>query len=227
MEQPLTSKPSLFGMIWSPGEQFDRIRERPKIWGALIIVALLSTVIAVIAAYAIPDEQFRMQMGMPLSEDELAGFKMFGAIGAGIGGLIGTPVGILISAAIMLLVTVLAHTEANFKQLLSMNAYIYFVGVIGGLLNVLVSLLMGRDPTMLVTGLNSIIGADGMVGGILNGIEVFSIWTTILTAIGLHKVGQLSKGLSWTVAIVFFVVGVLLAAFSIWVGEFFNGMAGV
>ncbi|WP_256989046.1 hypothetical protein [Bacillus sp. EB106-08-02-XG196] len=30
----------------------------------------------------------------------------------------------------------------------------------------------------------------------------------IVTAIGLHKTGQLSKGLAWTIAIVFFLIGI-------------------
>ena len=39
-------KPSLLGTIWSPGEQFERIRERPKVWGPLAIIALLFTILS-------------------------------------------------------------------------------------------------------------------------------------------------------------------------------------
>lgn len=33
--------PSLLGMFTSPGQQFERIREKPKIWVPLIIVSIL------------------------------------------------------------------------------------------------------------------------------------------------------------------------------------------
>lgn len=223
MDQQTTAKPSLFGMIWSPGEQFERMKERPSFWGALIIVTILMTIATVVTTIATPDEIYQMGPGGQLSADELAMAKVFGMVFAGIGGLIGTPVGILISAAIMLLIATLAHTGTNFKQMLSLNAYIFFIGMIGTLLNAVVHLAIGGDPAVVVTGLNSLVQGEGTTGGLLNGIEIFSIWTTILTAMGLHSVAGLSKGLSWTVAIVFFIVGLLFGL----LGGALSGMAGV
>lgn len=221
--QSTVSKPSLLGMIWSPGEQFDRIRDNPRIWGALIIVALLSAVAGVLIVFATPDDMYQVPQGPQLSEEQLASMKMFGYVGGFVGPLIGTPVGILISAAIMLLITTLARKDATFKQLLSLNAYIMFIGVIGSLLNGLIRLAIGGDPTVMVTSLASLAGAEGMTVPILNVIEVFTIWSTVLTAIGLHKVTGLSKGASWAIAIAFFLIGLVFAL----VGGMFAGMAGV
>lgn len=43
-----TEKPSLFGVITSPSVQFERIRERPAVWGPLLIVAAIIIVGAVL-----------------------------------------------------------------------------------------------------------------------------------------------------------------------------------
>ena len=227
LDQQTVAKPSLFGMIWSPGEQFERMREQPKIWLPLIIITLISAIVTGFSAYLMPDEMYQAP-GMPtLSEDELGMAKMIGAIGGGIGSLFAIPITILMMAAIMLLVTTLAHTGATFKQLLSLNIYVYFITVLGLILNVLVMPLVGGDPSISVTSLNSLVNAEGLLGGVLSGIEVFALWTTILTAIGLHQVAKLSKGMSWTVAIVFYLVGIAITVGSLWINEMFSGMAGV
>lgn len=59
--------------------------------------------------------------------------------------------------------------------------------------------------------------------GLLDSLEIFSIWNVILTAIGLEKVARLSKGVAWTVSIVLFVIGVLFAMF----GAAVSGMVGM
>lgn len=229
MDQNTTAKPSLWGMIWRPGEQFERMKARPVFWGALIIVTVLMTIATVLTTMAIPDEHYELgpEAGIELAEEELALAKIFGLVFAGFGGFIGTPIGILISAAIMLLIATLAQTGATFRQMLSLNSYIYVIGVIGALINAIVHLAVGGDPTVTVTGLNSVVREEGVAGSLLNGIEIFSIWTTILTAIGLHKVAGLSKGLSWTVAIAFFVFGLAVSLITALFGEVFSGMAGV
>ena len=227
LDQQTVAKPSLFGMIWSPGEQFERLRERPRIWLPLIMITLITAIITGLSAYMMPDEVYQMQPGMELPADELAMVKLFGAIGGGIGSLFAIPITILIMAAIMLLVTTLAHTGATFKQLLSLNIFIYFITMLGAILNVLAMPLVGGDAMASVTSLNSLVGAEGLLSGVLGGVEVFAIWTTILTAIGLQKVAGLSKGMSWTVAIVFFLVGIAITVGTLWINEMFAGMAGV
>jgi hypothetical protein len=221
-DQSTVSKPSLLGMVWSPGEQFERMRERPVFWGALIIVTLLSVAASVILFYAVPDDMYDVP-GMQLTEEQLAMAKTMGAVTAVLGALIGTPIGILISALIMFLITKLAQKDTTFRQLFSLNTYIMFISGIGQLLNALIRLAIGGDPVVFVTSLGSLVEAEGMTAEILGGIELFSIWATVLTAIGLYKVGRLSKGAAWTVAIVIFVIGLIFSV----VGGVFSGTAGV
>ena len=62
-----------------------------------------------------------------------------------------------------------------------------------------------------------------MIQLLLGTFELFSIWQLILTAMGLHRVGQLSKTVSVIIVIIFFLIGLGFAA----IGSLFSGMAGL
>jgi hypothetical protein len=51
-----------------------------------------------------------------------------------------------------------------------------------------------------------------MLAGFLNGVEVFTIWSTVVLAIGLREIAKLSKGKAWTVAVLMWFLGALMAA---------------
>src|SRR5699024_12419575 len=62
------------------------------------------------------------------------------------------------------------------------------------------------DTDTLFTSVNSIVGAEGALGGLLNNIEVFTIWDIIITALGLQVIAKFSKGLSWGIVLGIFVI---------------------
>lgn len=64
------------------------------------------------------------------------------------------------------------------------------------------------NPEVALTSLNSIIGAEGVMGVLLSSIEVFSIWGIVLTAMGLQIVAQFSKGLAWGTVIAFYIISI-------------------
>lgn len=101
-----------------------------------------------------------------------------------------------------------------------MTTYILIIGAVGMLLNSLIQMLIGGSQSIYVTSLAGVMNSDSLI---LAQFEVFSIWQLILTAIGLHKVGQLSKGAAWTIAIVFFLIGLGMAM----IGAAFEGIAGI
>lgn len=49
--QKLAAKPSLFGMITSPGVQFERMKTTEKVWGMFFLVALLQGLLSGLEAY--------------------------------------------------------------------------------------------------------------------------------------------------------------------------------
>ncbi|MDQ0231359.1 Yip1 family protein [Metabacillus malikii] len=202
-----TKKPSLFGMVFSPGEQFERIREKPVIWVPLIILTILGVIIGGLAAFNVDYTQ--LPNGDQIRGDEAQLAKSFG-IGFGIiGTLIAVPIGFLFQAAIYFVASKIAKSAVTFKQMFSTILFASFISTIGSTLNFVIVMLIDGDPAIILTSLNSVVNAEGALGALLGMIEVFAIWYYILLGMGLVKVAKLSKPAAVTIVIIFFILGAL------------------
>ncbi|MBG9543773.1 permease [Cytobacillus firmus] len=221
MEQEVktsSAKPSLLGMIWSPGEQFDRIRQNPRIWVPLILVSIIYSIGMFLMAMSM-DASYLGLEGMSDAEAEMV--MMFARGGVAITGIF-TPVFVaLISSAIYMIFTKIAGSEATFKQLFSMNVHIIVIGGFGLIVNMALRAAIGGNPEIFITSLAGLMNSEKP--GVLGSIELFSIWQSVITALGLQRVAGLSKGWAWGIAIAFFIIGILFALLSNTV----SGMTGV
>ncbi len=205
-------KPSLLGIVTSPIETLERIKQQPKVLLPLIIVIIISSLAAYLSVlsvdYSIVEEE--------LGAEGAAYVGAFTTVGALVSGIIGGLITLLISALILFAIVKIAGKQIRFKQMFSMTVFISLVTSIGTLLNAIILYFVGGGDitNQVFTSLNSIVGAEGALGAFLSSIEIFGIWGTILTAFGLHHVGQLSKGASWTISIVLFILGSLLLTLS-------------
>lgn len=195
--------PSLLGMFTSPGEQFKRIKGNPKIWVPLIIISILY-VIGMGLMAASMDVSTLVEQGIPEDQAEL--ILGFTKVTIAVMGIFTPIIGVLISSAIQLLIAKIASSDVSFKQLFSMNTYIMIIGAVGLLINMAVRMTIGGNPETYITSLAGLLNQNQ--GGVLSSIEVFSIWAVILTAMGLHKTADFSKGLAWAIAIIFFLAGI-------------------
>ncbi|MBL4952439.1 Yip1 family protein [Neobacillus sp. OS1-32] len=201
--QKKKESPSLFGMFTSPGIQFERIRENPKKWLPLTIVSILYAVGMFFMA-ATMDVQMLIDQGLTKEQAEIAlGVTKITVV---VTGVLTPVITILVSSVIQLLISKFGSSSVSFKQLFSMNTYIMIIGAVGVILNTAIRYAVGGNPEIYITSLAGLLNSEK--AGVLGSIEVFSIWSTILTAIGLHKTAGLSKGLAWTIAIIFFLVGI-------------------
>ena len=196
-------KPSLLGMFTSPEEQFERMKQTPKIWLPLLIVSILYAVGMTFLALSM-DASLLIEQGIP--EDQVDLVLGITKVTVAITGVLTPIIGVLISSTIHLIITKIASSPVTFKQLFSMNTYIAVIGAAGIILNTAIRYAIGGNPEIYVTSLAGLLNQDK--AGILGSFEVFAIWTMIVTAIGLHKTAQLSKGLAWTIAIIFFLIGI-------------------
>ncbi|MGG3835083.1 YIP1 family protein [Geobacillus thermocatenulatus] len=201
--------PKILGMFWNPSLQFKRIKENPRILFPLFVVIVLQTGAMTFNAYTI---KFDPSQFHGLNEQQLATAKQFAQITMIISGILLPILLILLFSALHILFAKFTSSDVNFKQLFSMNTYIFIIGTAGLILNSLIRFLINGDMTLIVTSLGSIIKTDGFASKLLNAIEVFSIWRVILTYLGLKIVANLSKSFALIVAIIVFLGGILIGA---------------
>lgn len=202
-------KPSLLGIITNPTEQFERIRKRPVFWGALVVVTIILIVGLWLTTIGIEIPEFE-----DLSEEEVLVGKIVGVISLAILGIINTVISILFSTVLYLLVAKVNRSQVTFKQLFSMNTYIMLITSISITVNEFIAFLLGdnhAENNSLFTSLGAFVNVEGPMGVLLNHIEVFGIWTLILTVIGLQKVAKFTKSQAWIVALVFFFINMIFA----------------
>lgn len=199
-------KPSLFGMFLEPKKQFERLKDNPIILVPFIIIAVLTTIgmfVMMSQIDFIAQDPELANMG----EDELMFVTIFTQVIFVITGILAPAVSILVSSFVYFIVAKIAKSEVSFKQLFSMNTFIYIISILGIFVNALAFFAVDNpNPDVYLTSLNSIVEADGALGVLFTSIEIFSIWNIILTAIGLQIVAKFSKGLSWGLVIGIFVI---------------------
>ncbi|MBB6446346.1 Yip1 family protein [Bacillus benzoevorans] len=213
------TKPNLFAVIWSPGQQFERIRQNPKVWIPLLFVVILNAASFIIAALSLTAKDLTTA-GLPIEQAEMVlGFTKVTTI---VTGFISPIFTIFISTAIYFMITKIAKKDTTFMQLLSMSTFIFFIPAIGSLLNSILWVLLGGSlgSGISLTSLAGVLNSDSPI---LGAIELFAIWKLFLIAMGLHKVGQLSKTAGIITAVVFFLISLGFAA----LGALFSGMAGM
>jgi hypothetical protein len=109
---------------------------------------------------------------------------------------------ILLTTVIYFIILKIARKNTTFKQLFSMNTYIFVVQAVGLLVNSLLMMLIDSSSGSAITSL-ALFNRDWSM---LNAIELFTVWKFVLTAIGFHLVGQLSKSTSIILVIVLFII---------------------
>ncbi|WP_312471205.1 Yip1 family protein [Neobacillus sp.] len=195
--------PKLLGMFTSPSEQFERIKQNPKFWVPLIIISILYAIGMTLMALSMDAETL---IGTGIPEDQAEIILVVTKVTMMVMGIFSPIIGILISSAIQLVIAKIANSPVSFKQLFSMNTYIMIIGAIGLILNMAVSYAIGGSPKIYITSLAGFLNQEK--AGVLSSVEVFALWGVVLTAIGLNKTAQFSKGLAWTIAIAFFLISI-------------------
>ena len=192
-------KPSLLKMFWRPKEQFVKIRSNPIMATPLIVVTVIYIMASMVKALFIRAEDL-MLPGMTVQEADMvaATAKAFTAMS----GFISPVFTILFMTMIYFIILKIARKNTTFKQLFSMNTYIFVVQAVGLLINSLLMMVIDSSSGSAITSL-ALFNRDWSM---LNAIELFTIWKFVLTAIGFHLVGQLSKSTSIILVIVLFII---------------------
>ncbi|WP_088292022.1 Yip1 family protein [Bacillus mycoides] len=199
-----SKKPSLFGMITSPGVQFERMKTSNAVWGAFWILVLLGGLVAGLVAYvgSLTPEAIKLNKDL--------GFDVPPAVTVGMGfgfGALGMGIGFFISAAVYKVLMMLMSNDTSYKKLLTISVYSSIISLLGLLINTVLALVLGGSGKEMYTGLGPIFSSSGGVAkGIANNIEVFTIWGFVITWLGLQITAGLSKKKATILMVVFFIL---------------------
>lgn len=211
----------LFRVLFEPTEVFEGVRERPRfLMPAIALSIIVMVVIYFMGPYnqaAMANRMAQMTQQNPQAAAQAAKFQglapLFGPVGVFIGLLIG-------AGLLWLLVMLFAGGEAKFKTLLSVAAYTALPSILLQVATLLVLKMKGVEAIASPEDLRPPLGlnllapnATGFTGAVLAGINPFSIWGMVLTAIGVGVTHKTGKGTAYTVAIVATVLGILIGAF--------------
>ncbi|HDX9627861.1 TPA: YIP1 family protein [Bacillus cereus] len=197
-------KPSLLGMITSPGEQFERMKNSNAVWGAFWILSLLSGITGGLSTYvySLTPESIKLNQELGVNVTPVMTF------GAGfVFGIIGMIIGFFISAAVYKVLMMLMSNDTSYKKLLTITVYSSIISLLGLLINTVLALILGGSGKEFYTGLGPIFtSSGGAVKGIANSIEVFTIWGFVITWLGLQITAGLSKKKATILMVVFFIL---------------------
>ncbi|MED0935364.1 hypothetical protein COE20_02605 [Bacillus cereus] len=218
-------KPSLFGMITSPGLQFERMKTTEKVWGMFFIVALLQGLVGGLNSYITytSPEMIEMQkkLGGALAEQ---GSLVSNVISSTIWGIVGVMIATLVVAAIYKVFMMFYGNDTSYKKIVMIIVYADIIVIIGGLINGIIALILGAAPTA-YTSLGPLFEKGSLAYGIANSIEVFYLWNLVLIWLGLQVTAGLSKVKAAIPIIVLFIIkAVFLAAIVVLMAKFLPGL---
>ncbi|HHT7166293.1 TPA: Yip1 family protein [Bacillus cereus] len=197
-------KPSLFGMITSPGVQFERMKTSNAVWGAFWLLVLLGGLIGGFAAYVYSLTPEAIELNKELGVTVSAGMTY--GMGFGVGAL-GMGFSFLLSAVVYKVLMVFMSNDTSYKKLLAITVYSSVISLIGVLINIILAYILGGSGQEMYTGLGPIFASSsGAVKGIVSKFEVFTIWGYVVTWLGLQITAGLTKKQATIITIVFFVL---------------------
>lgn len=214
----------LLSVLLAPGKTFRSIAARPTWIEPMVVLVLLTGVMTMLVMQrADMEEMIRArieQSGREVPaeavEQQVEMMERFGWV-FGLLGAVVTPVMYLAGAAVLLAIFKLLGSDLGFPQSLSTFLYGMAPWIVASLLALPV--LLSRDSltveemqsgTVLMSNLSFLAPEDAGAGlrAALSAIDVFSLWTLVLLAIGYRIVARVSTGTA---------AGVLVGLWLVWV----------
>ncbi|MDA2617826.1 Yip1 family protein [Bacillus cereus] len=218
-------KPSLFGMITSPGLQFERMKTSEKVWGMFFLVALLQGLLSGLEAYVMNTSpemiKFQKELGGEFAgQSSLTSEVIYGIVSGTLGAMFAT----LVIAAIYKVFMMFYGNDTSYKKLVMILVYTNVVVIIGRLINAIIAFSLGDGVTS-YTSLGTLFEEGSVAYGIGSSIEVFYLWNIVLIWLGLQITAGVSKVKAAIPIIVLFILKALfLAAIVMLIAAFLPNM---
>ncbi len=229
---PVMSTPAtLTNIFFEPSRTFEALRPRPRFLVAAIIIIIFAVAVTFLIFNKIDYAAFmreqitkgpRGDQMTPQQVDQAVGFYTgpIGKVVVYFFPIIGVAVSVAAGAGLYLLGAMLMGGRLRYKQALSVWTYSsYAPGLLQAVAGVIVVLLTPAEdinPTqpggLVRANLGVLVGPGGpkALGALLGSLDLFAFYGLFLAAVGLRKMGKMSSGAAWTVAIGLWLIGVLL-----------------
>ena len=225
----------MIGVVFSPRLTFERLLPTPKVLGVLLISGL-----AIGLAQGLPRltekgrqaaldtqvQQTERLTGQPVTDEQYAQMERFAPITAYstmIFAPLGLSVGLLVLAGVYFVAfNVVLGGTATFKQVMAVTAHAAVISALGTVVGAPVQYLQGSASPMgpfTLGALLPMLDDSSFLARFLAFVGVFSIWGTIVTAIGFSVLYRRKTG---NIAIGLFALTALFAAVAATVMGFFS-----
>ncbi len=204
----------VFKVLYEPTAVFERVRERGNFLMPFLVICVLQLAIFFFNMPFMKAGMAAQLATRPAGGPDPSKFLWIGAIFIPITfGLI-----LLISGGLLWVLVSVLGGEAKFGTLMGVAALssipsTILLGIVGTLVIHLqgtgqITSMQDLQPAL---GLDLLVPAKGFVGAVLKGINPFSIWGLVLTAIGVSTTHRLSKSTGYVIATISLVIGLCIA----------------
>lgn len=201
-----------------PSRVFERIKEKPSWWIPIILLVITTVVAAIISAPLSAEfaQQQLLKSADKMSPEQLAQTKQminspFVTVMAGVSSFIGIILVILIQAGLLHLAVSMFGGSAKFSVGF---ATVAFAQVPIMIQQVFYSIYMATSGKLVKPGFSGMLSSDQLatpLGAFLSRLDIFSIWSIVLIAIGFSITYKISKGKSGTIAVGYWLIGTAFA----------------
>jgi hypothetical protein len=227
--QPAPEKASIvedfIDIFYAPSQVFAR-REKSGFWMHLLIITLLSAVFAFASRSVfsqIFDAEFARGTAKAMANNPKLTPEMVNSMRpiqekvASVIVFLAAPLGILFSAIFVWIAAKIVSAKLTFGQAAMVTTLAYIPRLVGGLIGVLQVVLM--DTTNFTNRYSLAISParfmdpdtmNGKLFALMGTLEVFSIWSLVLTAIGISIIGKVPRNKGVLAVVLVFVLGTLL-----------------
>lgn len=206
MESSEPDRPSLLHMITQPIKQLERVKQQPVFGQALVTVIIFYLLGNWLSTLGTEIQVVEEIEGIP---EEVVIIIM--TVTTFLSALLQPILSVIILSFIYFLCAKVMKRHIAFQQLISLNTHVFVISALGVVINGILIAIFGGDIEQskhMYTSMGALVHTEGMGSILLGNIELFLIWQTIVSAIGLHIVVGFSKRTSWVVAIGVYVLNI-------------------
>jgi hypothetical protein len=210
LQEDMGSIQRLIGVVLEPGKTFAAIARRPT----FVLAMVVSIVISLAAAWVtysridmaqVMESQLRNSpAGQRMTSDEIRQQvetitnSPFYKVMLWVGPVLANPIMMVALAGILMLMVYLAGSETSFLKMLGVTSHaLFFMGLVGGVLMILV-ILLAPDPqdidiqNPLYTNLGHLVDAreSPILNRLLSSVDIITLYVIYLLGLGVSKVSS-------------------------------------